>query len=76
MVTANDGADDGGRLSRFLLRAQVQILVHGEQETALHRFQAVADVGKGTRHDYRHGIGQVTPLGFLGQGGRVNGLRN
>ena len=59
VVLTDDVADDPGALAcRAVCRLQAQLL-HGVEDAAVHRLQAVADVGQGPADDDGHGVVQV-----------------
>ena len=61
MVASHDVADDLGALPVFGVGRQV-LLPHREENAALHRLQAVADVRQRARRDDRERVVQVTAL--------------
>ena len=71
MVLADDVADGTGRLHVGLARG-VARLVHGVQDAAVHRLQAVAHVGQGAGHDNGHGVFQEGGLHLFTEEGRAN----
>ena len=58
MVLTDDVADDAGR---FFVRLVVIVtqLAHGEQDTPVNRFQAIADIGQRAPDDNAHGVVEV-----------------
>ena len=58
MVLADDVADDARGLVVRAVGVRAE-LVHREQHAAVHRLQAVADVGKRAPHDHAHGVIEV-----------------
>ena len=61
MVPAQHVAHGGGALAEGVVVGQV-ILVHGVEDPAVHRFEAVPHIRQGTAHDNAHGVFDV---GFL-----------
>ena len=55
MVLTHDVTHDTGRLLVGLVPV-VTALVHTEQHAAVHRLEAVADIGQGPAHDDAHGV--------------------
>ena len=70
---AQHGAHRGGRLAEGLFIDQ-PVLVHGIQDAAMHRLEAVPHVGQGTRYDDRHGIFNIAFLHLGVDVHRENGL--
>ena len=40
-------------------------VVHRIQDAALHRFESIARIGQGARHDHRHGVIEIRLLHFI-----------
>ncbi len=64
MVVARSVAGDLGALAVRAPRGEAQV-VHGDQDAALRRLQAVAAVGQRARHDDRHRVVEIRRLHFL-----------
>jgi hypothetical protein len=64
VVLAHHAADDVGRLPVGPVGPQA-LLVHRPQDPAVHRFQAVADLGQGAADDHRHRVVEVGALDLL-----------
>ncbi len=64
MVLAQDLADDAGALFVGLVGPQAQV-VHGVQDAAVDRLEAVAHVGQGAGDDDAHGVVEVGALHLL-----------
>ena len=64
VVLAHHVADHAGRLARRLV-GRVAGLVHGEEDAAVHRLQAVAHVGQRAGDDHAHGVIEVGALHLL-----------
>ena len=58
-------ADDTRRLTRRLVRIEIQLGAHVVEDTAMHGLQTVPHIGKRTRHDDRHRIVDVRRLHLL-----------
>ncbi len=71
VVLADHVADGTGRLHVRLAR-RVARFVHGVQNAAVHRLQAVAHVGQGAGHDNGHGIFQEGGLHLLAEKRRAH----
>ena len=67
----HDIADNASRFLETLTRVQPQ-LTHRKQQTAMHRLQAVTDIGKRTRGNGRQRIGEIS----LTQRRRKGGVDN
>jgi hypothetical protein len=76
MVLTDDITDDPRRLLVRLVPV-VRQLVHGEENTTMHRLQAVASVGQGTADNHAHGVIEIRSThlvfetdgqGFFGEG--------
>ena len=52
VVPAHDVADDLRALRRLAVEREVRVVVHREQNAAVNRLQAVADVGQGPPRDH------------------------
>ena len=61
MVLTQDFAGDLGALARGPVGVQPH-LVHAEQDAAMHRLQAVADIGQRAADDHAHGVIEIRPL--------------
>ena len=72
VVLADDVADGTGGLHMRTVR-RVAGLVHGVQDAAMDRLQAVAHIGQGTADDDAHGILQERRSHLLAQIRRTNG---
>ena len=68
---AHDISDNAGRFLETLTRVQPQ-LAHREQQAAMHRLQAVTDIGKRARGNGRQRIGKIP----LAQRRRKGGVDN
>ena len=66
MVLTKNVTDAGGGLLKGLVAGQTA-LVHGVQDPAVDRLQAVTNVGQGTAHDDGHGVFNVGTLHFVHQ---------
>ena len=64
MIFTDDIADDTGAFLKTGLRIQMQ-LAHGKKQTAVNRFQSVADIRQRAVDNGRHGIRQVSFAQFL-----------
>ena len=73
MVPAQHVAHAGGRLLEGLVVGQV-VLVHGVQDAAVDRLQAVPHVGQGPAHDDAHGVLDVGFFHLRHQGRGDDGL--
>ena len=71
MVPAQHGADGIGALAVGLFRPQ-GILVHGVQDSSVHRLESVPHIGQSAGNNDGHGIGQEGVLHFLFQIHRYN----
>ena len=60
MVLAHDVADDAGAFPRGPVGQQAHLL-HGVQNAAMDRLQAVAHVGQRSPDDHRHRIVEIRP---------------
>ncbi len=58
VILTHHVADDARRLHVLAVR-QVAVLVHGVQDAAMHRLQAVARIRQGPADDHAHRVGQV-----------------
>ena len=58
MILAEHLTDDTGGFLVGAARSHAHI-VHGIEDAALHRLQAIAGVGQGARHDHAHGVVEV-----------------
>ena len=58
VIFAQHLADDAGRLFVGAVGVHAHV-VHGVEDAAVHRLQAVARVGQGPRHDHAHGVVQI-----------------
>ena len=72
MVLSDHVPDDTGRL---LVRLPVLVpqLVHRVEDTALDRFEAVADVGEGAPDDHAHRVIEVAPAHLVLDGAPLRG---
>lgn len=61
VVLTHDLADDAGALGERLVGAEPTV-VHAVDDTAVHRLEAIADVGEGAADDDRHGVVEVAAL--------------
>ncbi len=61
MEFTEDFADDFGALARGPVRRQAH-LVHAEKYAAMHRLEAIPDIGKGAAHDHAHRVIEVRAL--------------
>src|ERR1039457_1354547 len=61
MVLAHHLAGDFGALGRGAVGGEPHF-GHAEEDAAMHRFEAVADIGEGAADDHAHGVIQVRPL--------------
>ena len=68
MVFPQDVSHHPGTLAERTLRRQAQ-LMHGVENAALHRLQAISHIGQGAAHDHAHGVFQVGALHLLSQRG-------
>ena len=73
MVAAQHVADAGGGLLEGAVGGQI-VLVHGVQDSAVDRLQAVTDIGQGPAHNNGHGIFNIGFLHFRNQRGVDNVL--
>ena len=73
VVFAEDVTDDAGALPIGAVRGEPQFL-HGIENPALNRFQAVAGIGQCPAHDHAHGVFEVGALHLLMQSNRFNAL--
>ena len=73
MVSAQHVADASGRLLEGLVMGQI-VLVHGVENPAVHRLEAVAHVRQSTADDDRHGVLYVGFLHLLHQRRGHDGL--
>ena len=64
MVAAQHVADGGGRLAVGAVGGQM-VLIHGVEDTAVYRLEAVAYIGQRTGYDDAHGIVDEGGLHFL-----------
>ena len=64
MVFTHGVTDDTCTLTMWLVRSQSQLL-HGVEDTSLHRLQAVPDIRQGTGNDNAHGVVAVGITHFL-----------
>src|SRR3989338_11378867 len=64
MVFAQDFPHDTGAFFIRLIMLQVQVL-HREEHPAVHRFQAVADIGQGPAHNHAHRVIKVRVLNLI-----------
>ncbi len=64
MVLADDVADDAGRLLVGLVVVRAA-LVHGVEDAAVDRLEAVLDVGDGPADDDAHGVVEIRPTHLL-----------
>ena len=63
MIIARGIAADLRALAEASVRREAEI-VHRDQDAALHRLEAVADIGNGARQDYAHRVIEVRLLHF------------
>jgi len=68
MVAAQHVAHGGGAFPEGLVPGEA-VLVHGVEDAAVHRLQAVPHVGQGPAHDDGHGVVDVALLHLLHQTG-------
>ena len=61
MVFAEHFADDLGALSGGAIGQQTH-LVHAEKNAAVHRLEAVANIGQRAAHDHAHGVIEIRAL--------------
>ena len=73
MVFTQHVTHAGGGLFKGLVGGQI-LLVHGVQNTPVHRLQAVAHIGQGTGYDDAHGVLNVAVLHLLDELGFGNDL--
>ncbi len=66
VVLAHHLADDEGGLSVGPVRLQAKV-VHRVEHTAVHRLQAVADVGQGAADDHAHRVVEIRRAHLVGQ---------
>src|SRR5690606_26839545 len=64
VVLTDDVADHTGGLLVGLVPFEPQ-LVHAVEDAAVHRLQAVANIGQRTAHDHAHGVIEVRALHFF-----------
>ena len=64
VVLTHGVAHDAGALARGAVGLQPHLL-HGVENPAVHRLEAVADIGQGASHDHAHGVIQVRALHFI-----------
>ena len=76
VIFADDVADDAGALAGPAIGVQMQLVVHRVEDAALHRLEAVADVGQGAGGDDGQGIRQVAAARFLHDRRRMNRFRH
>ena len=69
MVFAHDVTDDARRFPERLA-GFVAAFLHRIEDSTVHRFQSVADIGKRARHDYAHRVIEVGRLHFVFDGDR------
>jgi hypothetical protein len=72
MVFTDNVPDDPGGFLEFPV-PEIPHLVHGKDDTPVNGFQAVPRVGKGTPHDYAHGVIHVRALHLIFN---IDGNRN
>ena len=77
VIFTDDVAHDAGGLAIGLVPV-IAVLVHREQDAAMHGLQAVAHVGKRAAHDHAHGVIEVALAHLLLDGdhrnfGRIGG---
>ena len=71
MIFADHVADHARGLAiRFV--PLVAVLVHREEDAAMHRLEPVARIGQCARHDHAHGVIEVALLHLLGDRNRAN----
>ena len=58
VIVAGSVAADFGALAVAAIGGQAEI-VHGHQDAALHRLQAVAHIGQRARDDHAHGVVEI-----------------
>jgi hypothetical protein len=61
VVVAHHVADDPGALHVSAVRPEARV-VHRVQDLAVHRLEAVADVGQRTSDDHAHRVVEIRPL--------------
>ncbi len=71
VVLAHHGSDDVRALHVAAVRLQAPV-VHGEQDPAVHRLQAVAHVRQRAAHDHAHRVVEVRRAHLLGQLARLD----
>ena len=76
VVLAHHVADDAGTLHRPAGRVEVQLVVHGVHDPALHGLQPVPHVGQRPGLDHRHRVSQVPLTSLLRDRYRVDRLRH
>ncbi len=64
VVVARSVAGDLGAFTMFRAWSELEV-VHGDEDAALRRLEAVADVGERAVHDGGHGVGEVAFLEFV-----------
>jgi hypothetical protein len=64
VIFAHHVADDARGFDVFLV-GQMPVLVHREQDAAMHRLEAIAHVGQRARHDHAHGVIEIRSLHFI-----------
>ena len=73
VVLTQNVTDTGGGLFERLVRGQTA-LVHGVQDAAVNRLQAVPDIRKGTAHDDAHSVLNIGFFHLIHQIGCGDGL--
>ena len=66
MIVTEHVAYTGGGFFKGFIRTQTRF-VHRVQDSAVHRFQAVANIGQRAADDDAHGIIDIAPLHFTDQ---------
>ena len=64
MVFTENLADDAGALFIWFVGPQTKV-VHGVEDAAVDRLEAVAHIGQSAGDDYAHGIIEISALHFL-----------
>ena len=74
-VILTDDVADGARRLPIRLVPLEAVLVHAEENPAMHRLQAVARVRQRTRHDHAHGVIEIRALHLVenGNGADIRG---
>jgi hypothetical protein len=74
VVLADDRAHDGRALAKAGIGVQVQIVVHGKEDSPLHWLEPVAHVRQGARRDHADRVVEIAALRLVGQVG-IGGRR-